>query len=124
MVEYNAINTKLSNFQLSKLKTAVKNNEGTTLRISNKNFNKEELPHELFLIQRQITKLRNKIENKLSKAQIKIIVMSGSGLGLLLIRFLPKLIKPATSILKNVAVPLGLSTAMNLIDKKNIWLWK
>ena len=118
MVEYNAINTKLSNLQLSKLKTAVKNNEGTTLRISNKNFNKEELPHELFLIQRQITKLRNKIENKLSKAQIKIIVMSGSGLGLLLIRFLPKLIKPATSILKNVAVPLGLSTAMNLIDKK------
>ena len=124
MVKYNAINTKLSNLKLSKLKTAVKNNEGTTLRISNKNFNKEELPHELFLIQRQITKLRNKIENKLSKAQIKIIVMSGSGLGLLLIRFLPKLIKPATSILKNVAVPLGLSTAMNLIDKKNIWLWK
>ena len=34
MVEYNTINTKLSNFQLRKLKTAVKNNEGTTLKIS------------------------------------------------------------------------------------------
>ena len=77
MVEYNKINTKLSNLQLSKLKTAVKNNEGTTLRISNKNFNNEESPHELFLATRQITKLRNKIENnistdiKLSKTQIK-----------------------------------------------------
>ena len=83
MVEYNTINTKLSNLQLRKLKTAVKNNEGTTLKISNKNFNKEELPHELFLTQKQVTKLRNKIENnmsvdiKLSKAQIKKIVMSG-----------------------------------------------
>ena len=53
MVEYNKINVKLSNLQLSKLKTAVKNNEGTTLRISKKNFNKQELPHELFLIQKQ-----------------------------------------------------------------------
>ena len=31
-------------------------------------------------------------------------------------RFLPKLIKPATSILKNVAAPLGLSAAMSRID--------
>ena len=36
MVDYNKINVKLSNLQLSKLKTAVKNNEGTTLRISRK----------------------------------------------------------------------------------------
>ena len=43
MVEYNKINTKLSNFQLSKLKTAAKSNEGTTLRISNKSFNKQDL---------------------------------------------------------------------------------
>ena len=60
MVEYNKINAKLTNLQLSKLKTAVKNNEGTTLRINNKNFNKEELPHELYLTKKQITKLRNR----------------------------------------------------------------
>ena len=41
MVEYNKINVKLSNLQLNKLKTAVKSNEGTTLRVSNKNFNKQ-----------------------------------------------------------------------------------
>ena len=77
MVEYNKINAKLSNLQLSKLKTAVKNNEGTTLRIGVKNFNKQDFPHELFLTQKQITKLKNNTENnmstdiKLSKAQIK-----------------------------------------------------
>ena len=46
-------------------------------------FNGNNLPHELFLTQRQITKLRNNIENnlqtdiKLSKAQISIIIQSG-----------------------------------------------
>ena len=62
MVEYNKINVKLSNLQGSKLKTAVKNNEGTTLRISSKMFNSDNLPHELFLTQRQKTKLRNSLE--------------------------------------------------------------
>ena len=42
--------------------------------------------------------------------------MSGSRLGSILMRFLPKLIKPATSILKNVAAPLGLSAAMSGTD--------
>ena len=65
MVEYNKINAKLSNLQLSKLETAVKNNEGTTLRIGAKNFNKQDLPHELFLTQGQITKLRNNTKNNM-----------------------------------------------------------
>ena len=34
MVEYNKVNVKLSNTQLKKLKDAVKDNTGTTLRIS------------------------------------------------------------------------------------------
>ena len=49
MVEYNKINAKLSNLQVRKLKTAVKNNEGVTLRISSKNFNSQYLPHEFYL---------------------------------------------------------------------------
>ena len=77
MVKYNKINLKLSNLQLKKLKEAVKNNNGATLRIGNRNFNKHQLLHELYLTQRQITSLRNKVENsmsadiKLSKTQIK-----------------------------------------------------
>ena len=76
MVEYSKIKCKLTNVQLNKFKKAVKSNEGVTLRFGIKNFNKDELPHEL-LTTRQNTKLRNAINNnlatdiKLSKAQIK-----------------------------------------------------
>ena len=77
MVEYNKINCKLTNASLNKFKKAVKSNEGATLRLGIKNFNKDELPHEFLLTTRQNTKLHNAINNnlaidiKLSKAQIK-----------------------------------------------------
>ena len=77
MVEYTKVNVKLTNIQLSKLEKAVKSNEGSTLRIAIKKFNKEDLPHELLLTTRQSTKLRNAINNnlatdiKFSKAQLK-----------------------------------------------------
>ena len=79
MVEYNKVNYKLTNIQLNKLKKAVNSNEGAKLRLDIKNFNKDELPHELLLTTRQNTKLRNAINNnlatdiKLSKTQIKKI---------------------------------------------------
>ena len=66
MVEYNKINTKLLNQQVNKLKSAVKSNEGATLRMSAKNFNEQDLSHELFLTTRQMTKIRNAIENNMS----------------------------------------------------------
>ena len=52
MVEYSKINCKLTNVQLNKLKKAVKSNEGATLRLGIKNFNKDETPHELLLTTR------------------------------------------------------------------------
>ena len=52
MVEYNTVNAKLSNSQENKLKNAVKNKQGTTLRINARMFNGNNLPHELFLTQR------------------------------------------------------------------------
>ena len=39
MVEYSKVNVKLSDKQLKKLKTVVKNKTGTTLKISFKMFN-------------------------------------------------------------------------------------
>ena len=45
MIEYTKINCKLTNVQLNKLKKAVKSNEGATLRLGIKNFNKDELLH-------------------------------------------------------------------------------
>ena len=40
MAEYSKINCKLTNAQLNKLKKAVKSNEGASLRLGIKNFNK------------------------------------------------------------------------------------
>ena len=49
MVEYKNINVKLSDSQLNKLKSAVKNKQGTTLRMNARMFNGNNLPHELLL---------------------------------------------------------------------------
>ena len=90
MVEYSKANVKLSDTQLKKLKTAVKNKTGTTLRMSLKMFDGNDLPHELFLRTRQRTKLRNAFNTNtssdlnLSKAQISKIIQSGGFLASLL----------------------------------------
>ena len=82
MVEYSKTNIKLTDTQLKKLKTAVKDKTGTTLRISFKMFDGNYLPHELLLTTRQKTKLRNAFTNnistdlKLSRAQSSAIIQS------------------------------------------------
>ena len=122
MVEYSEINCKLTNVQLNKLKKAVKSNEGATLRLGIKNFNKDEDPHELLLTTRQNTKLRNAINNnsatdiKLSKAQIKKIIQSRGFLGKLLSKLAGPLMKVALPLANNVLDPLGLTAAMSVID--------
>ena len=122
MVEYSKINCKLANVQLNKLKKVVKSNEGTTLRLGIKNFNKDELPHELLLTTRQNTKLRNAINNnlatniKLSKAQIKKLIQPGGFLGKLLSKLAGPLMNVALPLAKNVLVSLSLSAAMSAID--------
>ena len=78
MVEYNKVNVKLSDTQLKKLKNAVKNKTGTTLRISLKMFNGNDMPHKLWLATTQKTKLRHAFNKnmsadlKLSKAQFDL----------------------------------------------------
>ena len=121
MVEYSKINCKLTNVQLNKFKKPVKSNEEATLRIGIKNFNKNELSHELLLTTRQNTKLRNAINNnlatdiKLSKAQIKKLIQSGGFLGKLLSKLAGPLMKVAMPLAKNVLAPLGLTAAMSAI---------
>ena len=58
MVEYSKVNVKLSDTQLKKLKTSVKNKTWTTLRMSLKILNGKDLPHELSLTTRQKTKTK------------------------------------------------------------------
>ena len=65
MVEYNTVNVKISDSQLNKLKSAVKNKQRKTLRMNARMFNGNNLPHELLLTTRQRTKPRNAIDNNM-----------------------------------------------------------
>ena len=49
MIEYKKVNVKLSDSQLNKLKSAVENQTGVTLRMNIKMFNADNLPNELLL---------------------------------------------------------------------------
>ena len=53
MVECSKVNVKVTDTQLKKLKNAVKNKTGTTMRMSLKMIDGNDLPHELLLITRQ-----------------------------------------------------------------------
>ena len=112
MVENSTVNVK----QLNKLKSAVKNKQRTILRMNARMLNVNNLPHELLLITRQTTKLRNEIENnmstdiKLSKAQISKIIQSGGFIG----KFLGPLLKTGLPLIKNVIKPLAKSVLIPL----------
>ena len=116
MVEYSEVNCKLTNVQLNKFKKAVKSNEGATLRLGIRNFNKDKRLQELVLTTRQNTKLRNALNNnsatdiKLNKAQIKKIIQS------VISKLAGPLMKVAMPLAKNVLAPLGLTAAMSAID--------
>ena len=56
MVEYSRVNVKLSDTQLKKIKSAIKDKTWTTLRMSLEMINGNNLPHELSLTTRQKTK--------------------------------------------------------------------
>ena len=122
MVEYSWANAKLSATQLKKLKKAVKDKTGTTLKIILTIFNGNGLSHELLLTTRQKTKLRNTFNNnmstdlKLSKAQISKIIQSGGFLGSLLSKLAGSLMKVAIPLAKNVLAPLVITAAASVID--------
>ena len=122
MVQYSNVNAKLTDTQLKKLKTAVKNKTGTTLRMNLKMLDGNDVPYELLLTTRQKTKLRNALSNnistdlKLSKAQILKIIQSGGFLGLLLSKLAGPLMKIAIPLAKNVLAPSGITAATSAID--------
>ena len=126
MTQYNSLNVKLSNSQLNKLKSSIKNENDVVLRIpsnmvSNSNENTN-FPHELLLTNRQVANVRKTFANhsaidiKLSKTQLSKMIQSGGFLGNLLGKLAGPLMKVAMPLAKNVLVPLGLSAAMSAID--------
>ena len=117
MVEYTNVNVELSDSQIKKLKDAVKDNTGTTLRIDLKMFNGNDL-----LTTRQKTKLRNAFNNnksadlKLCKIQIVKIIQSGRFLGSLLSKLADPLMKIVVPLAKHVLAPLGITAAASALD--------
>ena len=134
MVEYSKVNTKLSNTQLKKPKTSIRNKTGAALRMNLKMFSRKDLPHEFLLTARQKTKLRNAFNNnmptdlKLSKAQISKIIQSGGFFRSLLSKLAGPLMKVAIRLAKNVLAPLGITAGASAIDagikKKNSGFWE
>ena len=141
MTQYNSLNVKLSNSQLSKLKSAIKNETDVVLRISsnmvgNSNDNTN-FPHELSLTNRQVENICKAFANhlltdiKLSKTQLSKMIQSGGFLGRLLgpllktgLPLMKSVIKPLA---KSVLIPLGLTAAASAPDagihKKNLSIW-
>ena len=120
MTQYNSLNVKLSNSQLNKLKSSIKNETDVVLRISssmvdNSNDNTN-FPHELLLTNRQVANIRKafakntSIDIKLSKTQLSKMVQSGGFLG----RLLGPLLKTGLPLIKNVIKPLGKSVLIPL----------
>ena len=75
MTQYNSLNVKLSNSQLNKLKSSIKNETDVVLRISsnmvsNSNDNTN-FPHELLLTNRQVANIRKAFANHSSIDIIK-----------------------------------------------------
>ena len=87
MKNYQEAKVNLTNTQLKKLKSGAKIKTRKILRINKKNFEDEELQHELFLAPKQTTKIKHVFANnmseyiKLSKAQIFKIILSGRSFG-------------------------------------------
>ena len=73
MIQYITLNVKLSNLQLNKLKSGIKNGTEVTLKLSSNvvgDNNENNFPHKLLLTNTQFSKLRNTFENN-SSAHMK-----------------------------------------------------
>ena len=85
MTHYSSLNVKLSNSQLNKLKSAIKNEIEVLLRLSSNMLgdNETNFLHKLLLTNKQVANLRKSSPNhlsrdiKLSKTQLSKMIQSG-----------------------------------------------
>ena len=93
MTQYHSLNVKLSNLQLKKIKSAIKNETELVSRLSLNMVGDDEtncFPNKLLLTNRQVKNLRKAFANKsstdlkLSKTQLSKVVQSRGFLGRLL----------------------------------------
>ena len=109
MTQYNSLTVKLSNSQLNKFTSAIKNETEVVLRLSSSMIGGYEsnFPHKLLLTKRQVWNLRKAFANhsstdiKLSKTQLSKMIQSGGFFG----RLLGPLLKTELTLIKNVIKP-------------------
>ena len=132
MTQYNRVNVKLSNSQLIKLKSAIKNENDVVIRLSPRMIgdsnDKDNFPHELLLTDRLVSSTRKAFSNnlsvdiKFSKTQLSKMIQSGGVLakllGHLLKTGLPLIKNVITPLAKSVLIPLGLTTAASVADTR------
>ena len=91
MTQYNSLNAKLSNSQLNKLRSSIKNGTEVVLRLLPTRIGNSDdeinFPHKLLITDRQVSHLRKAFSNnsstdiKLSKTQLSKMIQSGGFLG-------------------------------------------
>ena len=126
MTQYNKLNVKLSNSQLYKLKSAIKNGTKVTLNFSSNvvgdSKDENSFPHKLLLTYAKVFKLRKAFANnssaniKLSKTQLHKIGPSGGLIGCLLGPLLKTGLPLIGNVAKSVLIPLGLTAAASATD--------
>ena len=112
MTQYNSLKLKLTNFQLYKIKSAIKNKADVIIRSSSNMIGNSDdetnFSHKLLLTNRQVANLCKTFVNhtssdiKLSKAQLTKMQKGG------FIRFSAPLLKSGLPLLKSVIKPLGM----------------
>ena len=128
ITQYKSLNVKLSNSQLNKFKSAIKNETEVVLRLSSNMIgdNEANFPHKLLLTNRQVSNLCQAFANhlsadiKLSKTPSSKMIQSGGFLG----RLFGPLLKTGLPLIKNVIkplaksvlIPLGLTAATSAAD--------
>ena len=125
MTKYNTLDIKLSNSQLNKLKSGIKNNTEVTLKILSNvigdSNDENNFRHKLLISNTQVSRLRKAFANnslaniKSSKTNLYKIGQSGGFLGRLLgpllktgLPLIGSVIKPLA---KSILIPLGLTAA-------------
>ena len=121
MTQYNTLNVKLSNSQLNKLKSGIKNGTEVTTKLSSNvvgdSNNENNFPHKLLITNTQVFRLRKLLQIipssahvRLSKTRFHKIRQSRGSLG----RLLGPLLKIGLSLMENVLKPLAKSVLIPL----------
>ena len=92
MTQYNSLSVKLSNSQLNKLKSTIKNKTILILKLSLNMVSDNEInfPHKLLLANKRVANIRKAFANnlatniRLSKTQLSKMIQSGEFLGRIL----------------------------------------